>query len=308
VISIGNIAVGGTGKTPLVELLASELSSQFPLAIVTRGFKSQSEHRNVRIDIEEPNGSSLYGDEPMLLSLKTKVPVFVGKNRFKSGLMAIEEGAKCILLDDGMQHRKLHRDLEIAIVDAKDPFCSHRFLPAGFLRDEVSALKKADVIIALSVCNEKEYCAVRKKLRAVSEAPLVGMYKQPIWTHDVKKVGLFCGIGKPEQFVETVRDLKLDIVDTLFSLDHKVPSFEELHGYALSCKAKGAEALICTEKDQIKLVSKELPLPVLALPIVLKVAQGKEAWEKFLKTVVKKVNCHERPGESPSSKARRKHS
>lgn len=292
VISVGNIAACGMGKTPLVHKLIQELSLHLPVAIVSRGFRSQveKEKTNAKVNLSEPLAAKLYGDEPVLLAKKGAVPVFVGIDRFVSGEIAAKEGIECIVLDDGMQYRKLHRDFDIAVIDPKDPFCRHRFLPAGFLRDEVRSLQRATHIVALSIANEAEYEEICQLLKNVSIAPVIGMNtcaQAPLLPYS--RVGLFCGIGRPERFVKTVRDLKIEIVDTLYSSDHELPGHQELLQFALLCKAKGAQALVCTEKDLVKLpIDFALPLPLVPVGIELQVTAGKNHWDQFIQTVVGK--------------------
>lgn len=286
VISVGNIAACGTGKTPLVALLVSTLAKAHSVAIVTRGFKSQTEKQGTVccLDPNDPNAYRLYGDEPLLLARKTEVPVIVGVNRFKGGMLAHQKECEYVVLDDGLQHRRLHQDLIIAVVDANDPFCRYRFLPYGFLRDEVRSLRRADVVVAIPIHTMAQYSAICHKLSPVTRAPVVGMYKAPVLTQALpSKVGLFCGIGRPEGFIQTVRDLKLEIVDTLITLDHELPTQDRLAQFAAVCAERGAQALVCTEKDHIKLLAgARFPLPIVSIPIELKIVAGIEHWEQII--------------------------
>ncbi len=280
VVSVGNIAVCGTGKTPLVRLLASMLSKEISVAILTRGFRSELEHsgRRERIPLEA-RSAAYYGDEPLWLSRKTGVAVWVGKDRVKSGALAISEGAQVLLLDDGMQHRRLERDIEIVVVDGCDPFAG------GVLRDSPSRLRCATLIVAVGV---QDYTKLYKQLSSFSTAPLVGMQKRALTTLPPhQRVGVFCGIGRPERFVQTVRDLNQEIVDTLFCKDHTLPSLEELHLFARGCREKGATALLCTEKDGVKLDA-TLELPVVPVEIGLEIVAGEEHWEQLIETILKK--------------------
>lgn len=292
VVSVGNIAACGMGKTPLVHKIVKELSLQISVAIVSRGFRSQTEkeRKNRKVNLVEPDASILYGDEPVLLAKKGAASVFVGIDRLVSGMRAADEGCRCIVLDDGMQYRKLAREIDIAIVDPLDPFCRHEFLPAGFLRDEVSSLKRATHIVAIPVENEAQYESVCRSLSVVTSIPVIGMKPHaPLPLLPSNRVGLFCGIGRPERFEKSVRDLKIEIVETLFSSDHELPSHDKLVEFALLCKAKGAGALVCTEKDLVKFpVGYCLPLPLVPIVIELQVTAGQEHWDQLIQTVMDK--------------------
>ncbi len=293
VISIGNVATCGTGKTPFTHLLASLLSSQVELAILTRGFKSAIERSgdNQQIPCLSMASAEKYGDEPLLLARKTKLPVWVGADRVKSGNLAIQAGANCLLLDDGMQHRRLHRDIEIVLVDGKDPLSKNRFLPYGFLRDSLSRFKTATVVVATHIQDKTHYNRVKTLLAPFSSAPLIGVRTQVLNPPlPPAKVGVFCGIGQPERFLQTVRDLNQEIVDTLICKDHEIPQVGQLELFARQCLAKGAKALLCTEKDAVKLsLPLSLDLPIIPIEIGLEIVEGESHLQQLIETIVKKV-------------------
>ncbi len=292
VISIGNVAACGTGKTPFTQWLSSQLSSHAQLAILTRGFKSsiESSGENKQIPLKEGSSAQEYGDEPLLLSLKTGLPVWVGVDRVKSGQLAIEQGAQCLILDDGMQHRRLHRDIDIVMVDGNDPVCKGRFLPYGFLRDSLSRLKTATLIVATHIQDSAHYKQVKAQLAPYSSAPLAGVQIQVLNPPPpFSKVGVFCGIGAPERFLQTVRDLNQEIVDTLICNDHEIPDQKALELFALSCRKKGASMLLCTEKHAIKIVE-SFSLPIVPIEIGLKIIDGESHLQQLIETIVKKVH------------------
>jgi tetraacyldisaccharide 4'-kinase len=176
-----------------------------------------------------------------------------------------------------MQHRRLARDIEIVVVDGCDPFAG------GVLRDLPSRLKVATLIVVVGPQED-----IQQRLAPFSKAPLVGMRKKALTELPPhQKVGLFCGIGRPERFVQTVRDLNQEIVDTLFCKDHTLPSLEVLRLFARGCREKGATALLCTEKDVVKLDA-TLELPVIPVAIELEIAFGHEHWQQLMETIVKK--------------------
>ncbi|MES2121804.1 MAG: tetraacyldisaccharide 4'-kinase, partial [Chlamydiota bacterium] len=260
VISIGNLTVGGTGKTPLVHLLASELQKTLRLAILTRGFRSRVEKRGEMRKISAGSGplfsAEECGDEPYLLAQKTKASIWVGADRVASGKAAIAEGAQCLLLDDGFQHRRLKRDYDIVVVDGNDPLARGNFLPLGFLRDSPQRLKQASLIVVSHARDEEHVRQVEAQLSPFTSAPVMGVRVQVLNAERLTpgKAALFCGIGSPQRFVQTVRDLKQEIVDTLILKDHAKPTAAQLADFARQSKEKGARYLLCTEKDAVKVL------------------------------------------------------
>jgi tetraacyldisaccharide 4'-kinase len=209
------------GKTPFVEMLAKKFSHR-KVAILSRGY-------------------GVVPDEPMMLAKKLpNVKIYIGKDRVASAEQAEMDGAELIILDDGMQHRRLFRDVEIVLHD----FENQHFLPRGMLRDSKSRLSKADFVLERG-----------KDVQVV-----------PVSPPDIRgqKVGIFCGIARPEQFKKMVVDLGAEVVAEWFLADHQLadPSI-----FAKKCKELGASALICTEKDFIKLPKNSYALPVLCLEI-----------------------------------------
>lgn len=296
-ISVGNIVVGGTGKTPLVQLLANALQQQGKIAILTRGFRSQAEKRREPLRLVKGCGASakFCGDEPLFLAESTEASVWVGPDRALSALRAQEEGAICLILDDGLQHRRLRRDLEIITIDANDPFSSGRFLPYGLLRDLPERLQHADLIVANHTRDLAHYERVKKELSAYTQAPVVAMQHEMIETPKLQasRIGIFCGIGKPHYFVDSLKRQGADVVDTCIMLDHQGISLENLEVFVQSCAEKGAEWIACTEKDWVKLQEQELKLrlklPVFPMKMHLKILAGQEHWDRIIERIKLKI-------------------
>jgi tetraacyldisaccharide 4'-kinase len=296
VISVGNIIVGGTGKTPFVHLLASQLQQKVRLAILTRGFRSQIEKSGKIQKISSENGPLFSpqecGDEPYFLAQKTKASIWVGADRVASGHLAIKEGAQCLLLDDGMQHRRLKRNFEIVILDGLDPLSRGRFLPLGLLRDSPKRLQAADLIVFTHVKDQAHYLELQKQLHCYTHAPTIATRIEVLnkKSEVPRKVGVFCGIGTPARFLQTVRDLKSEIVDTLILKDHESLQSGQLQKFAENCREKGAEALLCTEKDDVKLFpNPSLCLKIKPIEIQLKIIGGKEHWEKLIENILDRI-------------------
>ena len=268
VISIGNIVAGGTGKTPVTCLLAKEFYPQVSMAILTRGYRSKAEALSTPVVLSKGQGpmhpASYCGDESFMLSQNfPKAFVFVGKDRHKASNMAAKAGVKLILLDDGMQHRRLARDFEVVVIDACDPFGLGYFLPRGSSREGKKSLSRADLIVLNHVHSHEQFVSLRQQFVDYTSAPVVGtkpevsqivdMKDQPLPSIKNKKIGIFCGIAHPDYFIETIKGQEAIIVDSYFIPDHDYYNFSNLYRFAQNCKEKGAEILICTEKDKVKL-------------------------------------------------------
>lgn len=258
VVSIGNIVAGGTGKTPFVHLLAKTFSHR-KVAILSRGFG------------EIP-------DEAMLLQRRLpQVKVYVGKDRSALAKQAFVDGAELILLDDGFQHRRLHRDFDIVLLRQDDPFGKGHFLPWGFLRDSPKRLKEADAVFTGGLDFKP---TVTRVLSGKGEEILPG-----------KTVALFCGIGNPRSFKKTVEDLGVKVVREWILADHEPASSKRLAHFADQCKSLGANAIVTTEKDFIKLPpSFSASLPILYLEIELQLTQGRQRWENLIAKIDQKID------------------
>jgi len=284
VISVGNIIAGGTGKTPFVKILAEELSKKFQIAIVSRGYRSNAEKTDQVFQVTPETDVASCGDEPYWLARHLpKVQVWVGKNRLDSARRAKEKGAELVLMDDGMQHRKLKRDIEIVLVDGEDPFGKGFFLPRGFLRDSPARLKKTDCIVVI----EPSFSEVEQELRHYTDAPIVFAERVTEVSLKGKKVAVFCAIGKPQKFLQSVRQAGGEIVASFFKPDHESFYPEELQKFA---DESLADVLVCTEKDQVKLPSEfKCRLPIVPLTSHLKISGNETAWQELLNNIQSRV-------------------
>lgn len=296
VISVGNIVVGGTGKTPVTLMLAREFYDDFPIAILSRGYRSRAEYLPSPITLSHGNGplhpASFCGDEPYLLAQNLpKAHVFVGKNRHLSSNLAAKAGAQLILLDDGMQHRQLARHLEVIVINALDPFGQGYFLPRGLLRESVTSLARADLIILNHVHEKEQFEAVKNEIIKFTKAPLMGtkMEVEKVLNLDGcpvelqgKKVGIFCAVAHPEYFHCTVKNLGTEIVGQTYIPDHLTFKDDKLIPFCKDCQAHGAEWILCTEKDVVKLdksVLKDLPIAWVKMRLVI--VEGENHWKNF---------------------------
>lgn len=265
VISIGNIAVGGTGKTPVTAYIARVLLSQgLRVAVLTRGYGGSLEGQTVVVSDGTTTMLSARecGDEPFLLA--TTVPgvmVVIGTDRYAAGQMAMQQLAPDIfLLDDGFQHQRLHRDLNILLLDFFRPFGNNLTLPAGILREPPDAARRAGLIIFTRAPVGAALDIERKGVPAciahhdISDLiPLRGGQPLPCSSYGDSKVLAFTGIADPESFFEGLRIKGLNTVCCLSFPDHVVYSRERCDEIEEAMRSSEADLLVTTEKDGVKL-------------------------------------------------------
>lgn len=298
IISIGNIVAGGTGKTPATLMIGQALIEEIPVAILSRGYRSEAERALDSFVLSHGNGPeypvNMCGDEAYILARRLLgAYIVVGKNRCRSAEIATEMGAQLLIIDDGMQHRRLARHFEIVVMDAADPFGQGYHLPRGLLREPPKALARADLIILNGVTDAERLSVIRQDIRHYTNAPIIEtkmVMEKVVNAEGIdicglkgKNVGLLCGIGNPDSFIKTVKDAGADIVDKLIVGDHRSIGQGKLIQFADRCYGKGAEWLVCTEKDFVKLTSqKNLTLPIACVEAKLQIVKGEEQWEEFI--------------------------
>lgn len=261
VISVGNLTVGGTGKTPIVAWLAERLIEEgLKPAVVSRGYGG-SAGKGPRLVSEESSASEC-GDEPCLLASKLRgAVVVVGSDRHAGAESSRGHGADVVLLDDGFQHRRLVRDLDIVLLDGTCPFGNGRLLPAGLLREPLDSLKRADVIVATGCDSSDSALRIEKLVRPYNgAAPLFGSRSRRAGFVDIdrrpvsapSRAVVFCGIARPERFRADMQEEGIDIVAFRAFRDHHRFSDRELRELAELARAEEA-ALVTTEKDLARL-------------------------------------------------------
>lgn len=257
VISIGSISAGGAGKTPVVLLLADVLGRMgYAVRILTRGYGRESGE----VERVDPAGDARrYGDEPMLLAQRSGAQVFVGADRYRAGLMAESqplERTVVHLLDDGFQHQQLARDLDIVLLTRRD--LGDVLLPAGDLREPLSTLQKADVL----VIREDEAEAMQGFVAALArgdEPPFVWQIRRSLSTLTGGAAKLrgrvlaFCGIARPESFASMLEAEGCRPVGMVMFGDHQGYGQREMLKLLERAKRVGAEGFVTTEKDAVKL-------------------------------------------------------
>jgi tetraacyldisaccharide 4'-kinase len=284
VVSVGNLVAGGTGKTPFTARLLEEIPGKN--AVLTRGYLSQK--KTEPLLVTEKTSPIFAGDEPLWLAQKTSASIWSCKNRVESGRLAVSQGAECLFLEDGFQHRRLARDVEIVLLDGLDLFGKKYFLPRGYLRDDPSRLKKADWVIITRVEEGIDQEKTLQEVRKFTNAPVIGFGAKYQIEKSLKgeKAGAFCGIAKPAIFYRALKREGIDVISSLSSGDHVLPSLEDLKSFALKCQREGAKSLICTEKDMIKLPKDlRLSLPVFSLRMELDCLWNENSWKEMCQSI-----------------------
>ncbi len=317
VVSVGNLTVGGTGKTPVVELFARELTKHGrKVAVLSRGYKSAPEpfpqrltDRFKPLDQRHPprvvsDGRSLLldsdmaGDEPFMLASNLKdVMVLVDKDRVKSGLHAIRKfGCDTLLLDDGLQFLRLKERIDIVLVDSESPFANRHLLPRGLLREPPEQLCRAHIIF-LTKCDGRDLGELRAELRRYNKhADIVECAHKPlhleeVFTHEVVplsflkdlRIGMISGIARPESFEEGLKKLGAELIYSRRYADHHRFSEGEIAKMFERSKARNARAVITTEKDSVRFPRLgKRPLPVYFLRVEIEIIRGHEAFERCL--------------------------
>ena len=278
-ICIGNIKVGGSGKTPFVEWLYHDLKMNGSIAIISKGYLGKGVTKKEVITPLDRNGNWVdpffCGDEPFMLKKKHQdAVVLVCKDRIKAIRQAFSSGCKFALLDDGYQQKKIKKDATILMIDPEKPPCRESYLPAGLLRDSPEELNRADLVCLLYEYNQPVDIARTSSLISIPDSQLIAIRRIPFSIKgemamglkelQSMKVGVFCSIGTPEKFLNTIKDLGAVVVGYQFGLDHVLLNTTQLSSFAKECKELGAVMLLCTEKDAIKIQEKyELPISYL---------------------------------------------
>ncbi|HEX4086491.1 MAG TPA: tetraacyldisaccharide 4'-kinase [Chthoniobacteraceae bacterium] len=321
VISIGNLTVGGTGKTPVVEKFARALQAGGRrVAILSRGYKSKklpllkrlwrgltnrepyaprivSDGRSILLD------SRMAGDEPYMLAVNLKdVIVLVDKNRVASGLYAVEEmGCDTLLLDDGMQFLRLKHRLEIVLIDRQAPFGNEYLLPRGTLREPAANLRRASYIFitkSMPQGNEELIKRIRKYNRTAEiiecahqpqhlEHVLTGERLPLEWLRG-KHVGALSAIAAPKSFEDVLKRLGAKVELTRQFADHHRFTEREITGFLKRCGNRALDAVITTEKDYVRLPRIPSPeVPIYFLRVEIEILSGADSWQSCVDRICK---------------------
>ncbi|QEG20533.1 tetraacyldisaccharide 4'-kinase [Mariniblastus fucicola] len=295
VISIGNLTTGGTGKTPMVVWVSQLLQrNNLSVGIVSRGYGSR--------DDQTPNDEALE-----LLSRLPAVPHVQNPDRVAAARSCIEKhSVDAIVLDDGFQHRRIGRDLDIVLIDASNPFGFGNVLPRGLLREPISSLKRADIVV-VTRCDRVEadmVLATRRRIAAETSAPIVlarttanSLFQHknseatttdepteiPIAKAHSGRWFAFSAIGNPESFEASLAELQLDVLGSIRFRDHHHFDDGDLRKIVVAAKQAGADRLVCTHKDLVKISRESIgDRPVFALKIDFEIFEGQEEIEQAI--------------------------
>ena len=330
VISIGNLTVGGTGKTPIVEKFARALQAGGrQVAILSRGYKSvpKSSGRNWLRRLggtqDDPprivsDGKTLLldsltaGDEPYMLAHNLKdVIVLVDKDRVKSGLFAIDNWkVDTLLLDDGLQYLRLKHRLDVVLVDRQAPFGNEFLLPRGTLREPPRNLRRASYIFITKSTGEPNDGLIKRIRRYNRTAEIIECAHRPLYLQHLLTgerlplerlrdtfVGSICGIAAPESFEAGLRDLgaRLDLAKRY--IDHHRYTAAELLSFISRCVRRDLELIVTTEKDAVRmprLAESDITVPIYFLRVEIQIISGQESWEHCVARI-----CQPQPLLSP---------
>ena len=319
VISLGNITVGGTGKTPTAQRLARLIRDMgYRVVILNRGYRAAW-----RGDIGlVSDGSKIYmtaneaGDEAYLLAKSLPgIPIVIGKKRAISGEYAIKKlGAEVIILDDAYQHWQLARDLDIVLIDSLNKFGNNFLLPRGTLREPLTNLDRAQAFLLTKVdqTTDEAVGSIRNTLTVYNnKALIVESIHRPRWFIEIENwykgvrdtgvsletvqghaVVAISAIGNPSSFEQTIADIGVNVIDSARFPDHHHYTMSEMQEVMEQAVEKGAAALVTTEKDAVKIPSEfihsDRPLPLYVLGIEVRFLDGYDEFMALIETTLKK--------------------
>lgn len=310
VVSVGNLTMGGTGKTPMVAHLARLIQSNgYRVAIISRGYKGLSQKDGAIVS----DGRSIKcsarqsGDEPYLMAmLLGSVPVIVGKDRYAAGKIAVSRfQPDVILLDDAFQHLRLKRDLDLLLLDARLPFGNFFLLPRGRLREPVNTLAKADAVILTRSKRDTptdlpEMVGVGRRIPvfrsvhkivvrgiAVAHMPLVPLNEFDVSTDVAHLSGIktfgFAGLADNQAFFDTLDQLGANLQGTMAFEDHYAYDEKEIYHIARTAINAGADCMVTTDKDYVRFFNKvQLPLDLIVVGVDIEFIDDKVQWQQYI--------------------------
>ena len=316
VISVGNIALGGTGKTPICIYLARLIQKAgYRVVVISRGYKGKAERSGGVVS----NGREVLlspaeaGDEPYLMATRLApfgIPVIVGQDRVRSGNLALQRfGVEVIVLDDGFQHMRLQRDLDIVLLDADQPTGNGYLIPRGILREPLSSLERADAVMLTrcppALINMKEgiqqylsqkdiFGDLPHPLFAASHAPHIVDCVAPSCVGQNDKVSqppngfaspvyAFSGIARNEAFHEALHEMGFDLRGSESLSDHHFYTSSDLASIERRANSCGAQLMVTTEKDRVKINGTWIKkMPLLVIGVDMDLGRHAEPFEQFV--------------------------
>ncbi|MGB6877616.1 MAG: tetraacyldisaccharide 4'-kinase [Candidatus Acidiferrales bacterium] len=296
VVSIGNITTGGTGKTPMVLWLAQRvLESGKKVGVLSRGYRPLPQQ------VGGGAGAQGWNDEVALLHgrLDARVELGTGAKRFEKGRELEKSGVGCFILDDGFQHLQLARDVDVVMIDATKPFGGGHVLPSGRLREPISALRRADIVVIHRTAERVP--AIEAVIRRYSPAPIY-FSQTKLLSLEVyrgaeiasaaakeRKFFAFCSIGNPSAFFADLKNWGIPVLGHEIFRDHHRYTERDVSCLEEKAIAAGADALICTEKDIYDLPPEiATRLPILFCKIGLQFNNEEALWQSISKVIESK--------------------
>jgi len=321
VISIGNITVGGTGKTPMTIHVAELIKRLgYKVLVISRGYKGLAEKTGGIVS----DGKTIFmkadkaGDEPFMIAHRLNIPVVIGKNRFKAGIMALNKfNTDVIVLDDAYQHLQLERDIDLLLLDNSYPFGNHRLLPRGTLRETLSALMRSDAFILtrsdIAKGPESTYNSLELKSYARGK-PIFKAIHVP-YIYKVVKGGtlssqtteessaqhgfeflrgraafVFSGIARNIDFYNTVKGFKCKVKGSSEFTDHHRYTDRDINMILQSAKESNADFIITTEKDYVRIANRiTWPIDLVVVGIKISFGNNDADFIRFIKNRLKKL-------------------
>ncbi|HXZ40555.1 MAG TPA: tetraacyldisaccharide 4'-kinase [Terriglobales bacterium] len=275
VVSIGNLSVGGSGKTPFVLMLGELLKARgVRFDVLSRGYG----RRTKGVALVDASGSPRdFGDEPLLMARRLGVPVVVGESRFEAGQFAEKNfGPQLHLLDDGFQHRALARDFDIVLVTSED--AHDRLLPAGRLREPLSSLSRADAVVLMNDVSPDSFSLTGKLAWRVRR----GISSNNVPAHPV----VFCGIARPQNFFLQLRSLGIQPVAEAVYRDHHAYTEQDVRDLLQLKQKSQADGFVTTEKDEINLGKHLYELhPLTVIRVKMELVDAANAVDTMLRIV-----------------------
>jgi tetraacyldisaccharide 4'-kinase len=285
-VSVGNLSVGGSGKTPFVQVLGELLKVRgVKFDILSRGYG----RRTRGVTLVDPGGSPQeFGDEPLLLARHLKVPVIVGEDRYEAGLLAEKSfGPQLHLLDDGFQHRALARDFDIVLVTPED--ARDRLLPSGRLREPLTSLSRADAVVLSSGASPASFPLHGKLVWRVRR----GISPERVPARPV----VFCGIARPQNFLLQLRTAGIEPVAQALFRDHHAYTERDIQDLLKLRRQSEAEGFVTTEKDAINLGGYLDALqPLAVIPVKMELMDAANAIDTVLRMVEERTARREKIG------------
>ncbi len=318
VISIGNLTVGGTGKTPMTVYLAQLLrDAGYKPVVISRGYKGQAENKGGVVSDRQNVllGSDIAGDEPFMMAQKLKgIPVLVGADRFRIGMKAVEKfSPDVIVFDDAFQHRRLRRDVNIVLVDDKSLFGNGYLLPRGMLREPVSGISRSDLFV-LTRCDDNSKCSFDRLTEMAPEKPVFKSFHEPYvcgvfngteksadgissvntsqHSDLLKKsnVFVFSGIARNKEFQATVAEMAGEVSGAIGFKDHHQYTEKDFRLIAGKAQKCSADFLVTTEKDYVKIDGKiQSSIDIIVVGIRVAFKQDEIKFSEFIKDKISNI-------------------